>query len=173
MNNIIIFQEIIAKSPIELKGFYANVFDWQFTPVSESPELIAIKNSVIQPFGLPDELGPAGLLTQQSNEPILNWRIVDASTPDGPFFEITTILTDFNAMPQPGIAKVAERPGFSKFNGFYIQVKDVADTLEMIEQHRGEILMPPVNTALGSKNVDTAMFCDPQDNRIGLISFCA
>lgn len=269
MNNSIIFHEIISQSPVELQPFYAQVFGWQFTMVSDTPELVAIKNSVIQPFGLPNGPAPAGLLTQQSDEPgyrkdtlfyvqvesvdatleavqqhggkvllpkatdpigdyrytlavvadpennhlgimepvqivgshghtqpapvtasqfafneiisenpstlvqqfyqpIFRWRAVDAGTPEAPFFEISTTLT--HTMPQLGIAKIADSPGFGKFNGFYIQVEDVANTLAIIQQHGGQTVMPPVSTTLGNKAVEIAMFCDPQHNRIGLIS---
>lgn len=35
MNNSIIFHEIISQSPVERQPFYAQVFGWQFTMVSD------------------------------------------------------------------------------------------------------------------------------------------
>jgi len=107
------------------------------------------------------------LLARDFYRELFDWQIENGGTDQEPFYTINTGQTQ---TPQGGIAETSDKPGYNKLTSFYIEVDDVDTTLENISASGGRVAMPNTQVPLGDGLVNIAMFTDPQNNQIGLIS---
>ncbi|WP_330961175.1 VOC family protein [Photobacterium sp. 53610] len=134
-------------------------------PVTRDGQMVPVP---VTPFRFNEIVTPEPItLADEFYASLFDWQIRQTGTAEAPFL---TISTGQSQGPEGGIAKIADRPGFNQFASFYIEVNHLESALGRIVQSGGQVVMPQVTVTLGKDSVTIAMFTDPQQNQLGLIS---
>ncbi|KDM91185.1 VOC family protein [Photobacterium galatheae] len=134
-------------------------------PVTRDGQVVPVP---VSPFRFNEIVTPDPVsLADEFYALLFDWQIQETGPSDAPFL---TISTGQSLEPAGGIAQTADKAGFNHFASFYIEVDDVKAALGQVEASGGQTVMPAVPVPLGETMVTIAMFTDPQQNQLGLIS---